>query len=201
MRCGGLSRIVRFLCNVSFYLICLVFLNYVAMEPALETNATTESAPLGVARTANASTLTFSPLMRASDALVKDAHRLVCASNLYLHKVRLVVFTLWTRRRRLIDVLPRLIPAEDVIHHLFRVVHPLFYSVDDLVGVRARRATQLDEPRAASERARIHVARAALAFEHEQVPARRAKGEHVAIIVFFVLVSLVPSTRRVCFVR
>jgi hypothetical protein len=143
---------------------------------------------LGSRARANTSTLTFSPLMRAANALVKDAHRLIGASNLYLHKVRLFVFTLWTRRRRLIDVFPRLIAAEDVIHHLFRVLHPLLHPVDDLVGVRARRATQPDEPRAASERARIHVARAALALEHEQVTARRAKGEHVPIV--FVLFAI-----------
>ena len=80
--------------------------------------------------------------MRAFDALVKHAHRLVRATYLHLHKVSLDgTAILRTYRHGPVDVRPRVIPTEDVVHLLAirRVRFPHLRRVYGL-RVRTRRA-------------------------------------------------------------
>ena len=66
--------------------------------------------------------LPLTPLMRALRALIKNAHRLVGAPNLNLHKIRLHPSATATHRAnggRFVHIVPRAGAAEDVVDFLW----------------------------------------------------------------------------------
>lgn len=62
--------------------------------------------------------LAFSPLISAGTTLVENGTRLIRTTDLYLHKVRPMILTLGACSLCTVDVLPRVIPTQDVVYLL-----------------------------------------------------------------------------------
>ncbi len=76
--------------------------------------------------------------MRALDAFVKHAHRLVRAAYLHLHEVRLDgTAILRTYRHGPIDVRPSVVATEDVVH-LLPIRRVRFSHLRRVYGLRVR---------------------------------------------------------------
>jgi len=87
--------------------------------------------------------LLLAPLVTAGRAAVKCRHWFVCASRLNLHKVRAIVFTLWTRCRRRIHIFPRFVASQNVIDFLSFQISPILLRLFNFNDVRARFAVKL----------------------------------------------------------
>lgn len=76
------------------------------------------------------------PTLNAT-TLVKCRHRFVCRSSLYLHEESPIVWTLWTRFCRGINVLPCSGTAKHIIHFFqFRILFVGDFS-DNVLNIRA----------------------------------------------------------------